>query len=384
MPFALGLIRRLGEAGHEVLASDSYAAAPGSHSRYVTRHFVTPQARADPRAFAAEVDRIAGSESVDAIVPAWEDVFYLAALRPRSAPLFAASFAALARLHDKERFRELVVSLGLPVPDTALATSRAELREALGRWPHYFARAVYSRGGQTLLTNTGPLAGHVSPDDIEPTPEAPWLVQEFVDGPMVCTYSTARDGRMTAHCAYRAPRQWEHSTGIQFLSIEPAESLAVAERIAGELGFTGQLSFDFVESAQGLTLIECNPRTTDGVLLMAPAQVAGGILDPAQQLTCVPAGVRVQLDFAVFADLFREPLREVPHGFGDLLHIRDASSGWHDHLPTLYSFLALAHHERLSLRERKALFAAMSADVCWDGEPIAGMGAEDRAVLRAA
>jgi hypothetical protein len=33
MPFAIGLIRRLGEAGHEVLASDTYAAAPGTHSR---------------------------------------------------------------------------------------------------------------------------------------------------------------------------------------------------------------------------------------------------------------------------------------------------------------------------------------------------------------
>ena len=27
MPFALGLIRRLGDAGHEVLASDTYSAA---------------------------------------------------------------------------------------------------------------------------------------------------------------------------------------------------------------------------------------------------------------------------------------------------------------------------------------------------------------------
>ena len=32
MPFALALIRRLGEAGHEVFASDTYGAAPGNHS----------------------------------------------------------------------------------------------------------------------------------------------------------------------------------------------------------------------------------------------------------------------------------------------------------------------------------------------------------------
>jgi hypothetical protein len=34
MPFALDAIRKLGERGHEVYASDSYAASPGSHSHY--------------------------------------------------------------------------------------------------------------------------------------------------------------------------------------------------------------------------------------------------------------------------------------------------------------------------------------------------------------
>jgi hypothetical protein len=38
----------------------------------------------------------------------------------------------------------------------------------------------------------------------------------------------------------------------------------------------------------------------------------------------------------------------------------------------MYSFLALAHHERMSLRERKQLLVAMSKDVCWDGERIPG------------
>jgi hypothetical protein len=54
----------------------------------------------------------------------------------------------------------------------------------------------------------------------------------------------------------------------------------------------------------------------------------------------------------------------------DHARVRDADTGWHDHLPLLYSFLALAHHERMRLRERKQLMVAMSEDVCWDGEPI--------------
>ena len=377
MPFAVGLIRRLGEAGHEVLASDTYKSAPGSHSRYVSSHFVTPAPRLDPEGFVAEVGRIAIEEDVEAVVPPWEDVFYLSALReklPAEVDLYAAPFPALARLHDKSSFQELAEELGVRAPATAVARSRDELVAATERFPRYFARAAFSRGGVELLTNEGPLAGHVSIDDVAPSDESPWLVQEFVDGPMLCTYSTLHDGRATAHCAYRAPRQWEHSTGIQFEAVDGAESLAVVETIGQALGYTGQVSFDFVVSPDGIVIIECNPRTTDGILLMDPDQVAGGICDPGQKLSPVEPGRLVELDFAVFAQLFREPLREAPRTIHDLRHVRDADAGWHDHLPLLYSFLALAHHERMNLHERRKLMVAMSEDVCWDGEPIPGAG----------
>jgi hypothetical protein len=58
-----------------------------------------------------------------------------------------------------------------------------------------------------------------------------------------------------------------------------------------------------------------------------------------------------------------------------------ADRGWRDRVPTLYSFLAFAHHERLSRREHEQLFVAMSDDVCWNGEPIAGMSEADAEAL---
>jgi glutathione synthase/RimK-type ligase-like ATP-grasp enzyme len=380
MPFALALIRRLADAGHDVFASDTYAAAPGSHSRFLAGHFVTAPPRVDPQAFAADVERIAAEQAIDLVVPSWEDAFYLAALA-HEAPVYTAPFATLARLHDKFSFKELTGGLGLRLPETVLATTPSELREALGRFPRYFARAVFSRGGVSLLTNEGPLAGHVAVEDCQPTPELPWLVQEFVDGPMLCTYSTLHDGRVSAHCAYRAPRQWEHSTGIQFLSVDGDESRAIAERIGGPLSYTGQLSFDFVASPDGLVLIECNPRTTDGVLLMTADELARGILDPGAEPALVEAGREVQLDFAVVAEALSESPRELPKALHDLIHVPGADSGWRDRMPTLYSLLAFAHHERLSRREHEQLFVAMSDDVCWNGEPIPGMSAGDAQAL---
>ena len=46
------------------------------------------------------------------------------------------------------------------------------------------------------------------------------LVQPFVEGETVCTYSTAHGVRVTSHLMYRIPRQRKHGTGIQFEAID--------------------------------------------------------------------------------------------------------------------------------------------------------------------
>lgn len=384
-PFAIDMVRKLAESGHDVYASDTYPVAPGSHSRFLAGHFVTAVPRTQTARFVADVQTISRDHGIEVVVPAFEESFYLAANRARLdgvTQVYTGQFADLARLHDKSTFQRLVVDLGVPTAETVVARSADELRAAIERFPRYFARAAFSRGGVLLLTNTGPLAGHIEVEDVSPTEQSPWLVQPFVDGPMHCTYSTLHDGRVTAHCAYRAPRQWDHSTGIGFQSVDAGASLPIVERIAGHLGYTGQLSFDFIESPDGLSIVECNPRATDGVLLMSPRQFSDGVLEPQPEAAMVPAGEQVQLDIAVFGQMFQQGLREIPHTLHDLAEIQDASHGWHDALPNFYSVLAYLHHERLSLRDHEKLFEAMYDDICWNGEPIAGMSEQDAAVLK--
>jgi glutathione synthase/RimK-type ligase-like ATP-grasp enzyme len=384
MPFALDVIRKLGERGHEVFATDSYAASPGSHSHYLADHFTTASATADPEQFAADVERIAKENEIEVVLPMFEEVFYLAARHQRIsavARLYAPPFRTLAQVHDKGTFQELCDRLEIRTPHTTLAHNADELREACEKYLHYFARAAFSRGGVGLLTNTGPLAGHLSPDDCRPTEANPWLVQEFVDGPMHCTYSCLHGGKVASHMSYRAPRQWEHSTGIQFLSVDPADTLPTVEKLGWELSWDGQMSLDFIETGEGLVMIECNPRPTDGVLLMTAEELERGLLAPTDETLLVPEGRQAQLDFAVLAQIFKEPLREAPKTIHDLAKIPGTDHGWHDALPKLYSFLALARFERLSLRDREQLFVAMSDGITWDGQDIPGLPPEDAGYL---
>ena len=384
MPYAVGMVRKLAEAGHTVYASDAYDLAPGSHSNYLAGHFVTGSPRDATEQFIDDVVHIASENEIEMVVPSFEEVFYLATQRARLdevTKLYAPSFETLLQVHDKATFQALTDRLGIRTPQTLVARSDGELREHIERFPRYFARAAFSRGGVALLTNTGPLAGHVAVDDCHPTPESPWLVQEFVDGPMLCTYTTMHGGRATQHCTYRAPRQWEHSTAIAFESVDGSETLETASAIAGDLGYTGQMSLDFVDDDGTLYMIECNPRATDGLLLVDAGDLAEGLIEDERELTMVPPGEEVQLSMAVFGQMFEEGLKEWPRSIHDIAHIRDANKGWHDHMPTLYNFLAFAHHAKLEMKERTALFVAMAGDISWDGQPIAGMGSEEARLL---
>lgn len=384
MPFALGMVRQLHAAGHEVYAADDYAQAPGSHSKYAAGHFVYPSPRRETEAFIDVLERIIGEAEIDVVVPAFEEAFYISTQLERlsvEATIFTAKFEALARLHDKAAFEAIIRRLGLPIPETVVATTPAELSEAIGRFDRYFARAVFSRGGVTLLTNTGPLAGVMKLDECHPTPESPWVVQPFVDGETVCTYSTVHSGRVSSHLMYRIPRQWHHATGIRFESVDGAESLRLIEPLVAELDYTGQISMDFLVSPDGLSYVECNPRATDGALLMEPDQLARGLLDADADTFLLPAGETTELDLALIGDAFSDHMKRFPQTIRDLARTKDAGDGWHDPLPTLYSAFSLAHFAGQSNREHAKLQDAMDADMAWDGEPIKGMSAADAKLL---
>ena len=77
-------------------------------------------------------------------------------------------------------------------------------------------------------------------------------------------------------------------------------------------------------------MIECNPRPTDGVLLMTAEELERGLLAPSIETLQVEPGRTEQLDFAVFGQLFREPLKEMPGSVHDLAAVKGTDSGWHD------------------------------------------------------
>jgi hypothetical protein len=380
MPFAVDEIRKLGEAGHDVTAVDTFKASPGSHSRGAARHIEVPAPTQETEAFIDAIVGIIAEQQIDWLLPMFEEVFYLAAHRDRlegSCDPFFPPFDTLAKVHDKVSFAALCRELGLPVAESVTATSPAELKDAIGRFDHWFARAAYGRGGLNILTNSGPLAGEGSVDDADPSPEDPWLVQEYLEGLDMCSWSVAHDGVVALHSTYEHALTIDHRGGIVFESVDAPETLAAAQQIVAALDWTGQVSFDFLRTDDGLHhLVECNPRPTDGCTLATPEELDAALFGarPASPVV-VPVGRKREIKEAVLRDM----LQHLGHFRSDAKAAKGGSDVYaqrHDHLPLLYTVLSLQHVKAyrktlgLDHKSREDLMAAQFFDVAWDGEPI--------------
>ena len=350
---------------------------PGSSSTRRPRH--------ETEAFVDEIERLVDEHEIDVVVPAFEEVFFLSSQRDRlsrSTTIFGAQFQALARLHDKAAFERLVRHLGLPIPESVVATSDAELAEAIGRFDRYFGRAVFSRGGVDLLTNTGPLAGVLDPADVHPTPAEPWLIQPFVEGETVCTYSTVHEGKVSSHLMYRIPAP------VASLDRDPVrvgrrERVAAADR-AGRCRarLHGPDLVRLPGHRRWPQLRRVQPASDRRrAAARRPTEIAAGLLEPGPTPSSSTPGKTTQLDLALVGDAFADRMERFPQTIRDLARFKDAGDGWHDPLPTLYSAFSLAHFAGVSHRDHAKLQDAMDADMSWDGEPIEGMSDADAKLL---
>jgi predicted ATP-grasp superfamily ATP-dependent carboligase len=381
MPVALDEIRKFGRLGHRVFAADTFYTALGSHSRYVSKHFKVTAPEVDSLGYVAQIAELVSRHAIDLIVPCFEEVFYLSRHRARlpvGTQLFAADFTLLARLHHKATFHDLATELGIAAPLTAVVTSSAELDAAFARFPRYVARPAWSRGGVDICANAGPLAYALLPCDCAPTVRQPWIVQEYVEGIDLCSFSVAQHGQVVAHSTYTHPRQIAHAGGIVFESISDDDVQALVRRLVVRTGYHGQISLDFRRGAAGLMVLECNPRPTAGVHLMEAPVLVDAVLDRNRNgVAVVRAGVRRLYASALVRDAILHP-RELPTDLGYLFSDADdilAEEG--DRLPALFQVLSYGHvlsyrrqHHHDHARPGTRLVAAYFDGIRWNGEPL--------------
>lgn len=252
---ALAVVRALGNAGHEVIATEVPQRArprpPVFDSRHVHRSIVTE----DPRALAGDVD-VAFPISINTI---------LEMAGTPNAPIPDA--ATLRRANSRDLLLPLARELGIETPETWVPDGDAELKGAADQVS--FPAVIKFRTDEGLYLEPGERYRVVRDRDelmlaygrlsaLQPRP----MIQQFVPGEG-CGWSAVYDrGRCVAHFGHRRLREYPPSGGPSTAceSIHDATLAAAGRTLLDHLEWHGPAMVEFKHFGGRFVLMEINPR----------------------------------------------------------------------------------------------------------------------------
>ncbi len=339
-PATLDLARRLRSAGHRVVGADSMHFPLGRYSNAFAAHHRLPSPRWAPQSFEAKLVKIIQDEKVSHILPTCEEIFHFAKLRPKLTALATCLFpniGTLEKLHHKGKFAELLTELKAPLqaPQTWLDISKAPTDTKLVWKPYYSRFAAKTRFASPPENKEG------------------WLAQRFIHGQEFCSWAWCLEGKVLLKTAYTAAARAGRGAACAFTPHASAAASEFVTFMATQLGYTGFLAFDFIQTEEGLThVLECNPRVTSGIHLLA---ASADFFDSERTTNAPPQP----------AQLFLPTLVCKPSQAGKS---PDVVWSIKDPLPTLGQFLATAEFLATSLRHRVGILEATTHDIEYNGD----------------
>lgn len=368
VPSALELARSLARAGCYVVVADSYPTFICQGSRAVAKAYVVPPPRQQPASYELAIIEIIKREHIDLLVPASEEVFYLAGFAAeikKYCEFFFADAQLLLQCHHKQNFNDKAHAMGLSVPDSTLLLKGSTVAQKLTQ-ADYVLKRCYSRGGNRVI-----FAGAgTDPQSCDVPFDGSWLIQKTISGETLCSFSVVQHGRLMKTQLYR-PSVTLGSIGVVFQSIRDERIESWIEIFARKSGYHGFLSFDFQRTADGeIFALECNPRITSGIHLVNPDVLAQAILNPLRPLPKKASRSRAQIVLGVMTalpDLVSSP-RLALKTLRECLRARDVMFAWSDLWPLLYQIKCYLYFFKICRRERFPLSSCAMDGIEWNDE----------------
>ena len=275
LPKGLELAFAFARAGCRVIVAEPWRWHLSRVSRAVDRCYAVTAPNVDIAAYHNDLLEIVARERVSLVVPVSEESMHAAGLSdrlPSHCRLFSLPQPTLLELHDKLSFIQKARGFGLPVPETLAL--RSEAAKAFAATRPYVVKPRLSSAGHGLVIKDG--------GDALPTTQAPAVVQAYLPGEELSSFSIAHRGRVIGTVIYRG-LIISGSVAVCFQVVpdpDPA-MLDWIERFVQAAGYSGFIAFDFRRDAEGRALpIECNPRTTSGIHFVDPDDLALAVRDP--------------------------------------------------------------------------------------------------------
>jgi len=369
-PAALELARVFHNAGHTVFMAESLRGHLSQSSAAIKKNFHVPPPRQQTPEFITALKTIIVENKIDLLIPTCEEVFYVAGARDELPCLvFTEPLKKLDDLHNKWNFVVNAVRHELYVPQTLLIKNRDDLLHAYSQWREVVIKPVYSRFASRVMIRPT-LKQAMSA--LKFNSKSSWIAQEYVRGTQICTYSICLGGRITAHTAYPATFTAGHGAAIVFKHINHPAIFRWVKSFVEKNSFTGQIAFDFIERADGeLFALECNPRTTSGVhLLAAHPNFIEAFMNP-NILTINPTKNRsVMIASAMLLYGLLDAIRKNMLGkwFSAFLTSKDAIFDIRDPLPSLLQFRSVLTYLFIARAQKISALEASTFDIEWNGE----------------
>lgn len=345
---ALELARAMSLNGWRVVVADPYAWHLCRLSNTVDKSIKVTAPALDSDAYLTELEEVVRSEGVSLVLPVSEEALFVAQLQDRvdeGVRIFCIGQDALLNLHDKYLFSQFALSLGLPVPLTALAdeyaaseaTGDSDACCALPGQPYVIKPRLSCAGVGVRFGMAGDAlsASEISDRNI---------VQQQMTGSSCSSFTIAVEGKVTVSVCYRSLLE-SGAVSVCFEEIAVSASIAqFIDTVVEALSYTGMISFDFIQDDVGVwRAIECNPRATSGVHFLQPVDIINAVFNPDVNVVRTISGRRQEFWsclMQVEGSLFKGRIDR--RGWRNLFSSRDITWRWLDAKPFLLMSFVLA------------------------------------------
>lgn len=252
---ALELARGFHKSGSTVYVGDSMTKFICQYSNAVTKFFHLPSPAFTFGKFQDKLVEICTEYQINVIIPTCEEVFYVAkakdSLESIGVFVMTSPIELLEKLHNKYLF----TTFSPKSPSSFLIESQDDLQAHLCN-KKMVLKPIYSRFGAEVHIGTD-----FSTLDLQ---NKSWVLQEFIEGPQICTYAYAEKGNLKWQICYQ-----NHGKSTRASTVFSPYLNTILDNLVGEfvknIQYTGHISFDIIESDGDFYFIECNPRVTSGI-----------------------------------------------------------------------------------------------------------------------
>ena len=374
-PATLHLARLFAKARHNVYVAESMKHHISKFSKAVIKNFHVPNPRQNTDKYIQALVSIVRSEHIDILIPTCEEIFYIAKnadLLNEYCTVFADNHSKLMTLHNKWEFISSVKSSEIHTPLTWIVYSQDELKGKLTLMPKdtqkFILKPVYSRFSSKakIISKTD-----LNIQDIDISQNNPWIIQEFINGQQLCTYSIVKNGRIFAHTAYPTKFTAGMGSSINFEHKEYPEVFNWISEYVQEKNFTGQIAFDFIQTSDDKTyVIECNPRSTSGIHLFEQVDFAEAFLEENKTLINSNKSTKAMIALAMIT--YGLSSLKTFKGFINWLKVfifsKDIIFSAKDPLPFIHQFYIFGSLGLTAIKNKIKIIEVSTMDIEWNGE----------------